>query len=91
MIKIFLMALLTGCSAASLPLITTPMSVSNCKLLDKVEGLSGHMKNPEWRELAKYSALRQSMNMGATHIVLGGYSEIGESTGSLDAEAYQCK
>lgn len=66
-------------------------NVSSCRFLNQVEGSSEYGKHPDWRVLAKHSALAKADKLGASHVVWGKLMPVGAFNGIATARAYRCK
>ena len=64
--------------------------VAHCLYLDKVTGGSGYGKPIAWMPLAKSSAEKKALRLGATHIVWDGFRPVGAFNGEATARAYVC-
>jgi len=65
-------------------------NVQNCQYMDIVEGTSGYGKKFDWQSHAKYSALTQAEELGASHVVWERFTPIGAFNGTATAKAYNC-
>ncbi|TAN65341.1 MAG: hypothetical protein EPN17_17165 [Methylobacter sp.] len=65
-------------------------NVQNCHFINKIEGSSGYGKKVNWQNFAKYSALTQAEQLGASHVVWERFTPIGAFNGTATAKAYSC-
>jgi len=91
-IALISVALLLGSPLAAMagPQEAREAEVTNCRYVDKVEGSSGYGKKFEWRSFAKYSALKQAEQLGASHVVWESFSPVGAFNGNAVAKVYSC-
>lgn len=65
-------------------------TVQDCEYVDIVEGTSGYGKKFDWQSHAKYSALTQAEELGASHVVWERFTPIGAFNGTATGKAYNC-
>jgi hypothetical protein len=76
--------------AWAVPDVVTDEQVAHCLYLDRVTGVSGYGKPIAWMPLAKSSAEKKALHLGATHIVWDGFRPVGVFNGEATARAYVC-
>ncbi|TAN71532.1 MAG: hypothetical protein EPN17_01105 [Methylobacter sp.] len=76
--------------ALAQPQEVTVSNVKNCQYINEIKGSSGYGKKNNWQNFAKYSALTQAEQLGASHVVWEQFTPIGAFNGIATAKAYNC-
>lgn len=72
------------------PQETQAQMVTSCSYIETIEGNSGYGKQIDWRSIAKFKALEQANQLGASHVVWERLHPVGAFNGIAIAKAYKC-